>query len=241
MKDRNLWISVISLLLAAALIAVGANLPGITGAVADKATIGSISYDAFQSVQLELREGNTLSTVEKFFLVRNSESIVVSENDTVMTEAQAKAAAEAALEPYFDAGLLPGWEGEYAITCRPVLAYDTATALYGYFWGVYLTLEEDAPYSQLNLVIDDETGKLVNLYFWMREPVFEAEELDDRLETFVHTFLGGLELDLPEEGRDTTTSKEGRSTQYFWSFENLNGQTSFGAEFCIFPQGFYSN
>lgn len=241
MNKRHLWISAASLLLAVALIMAGANLPAITGALTDKAAIGAVSYDTLQSVQLELREREKQSTVEKLFLMHTSESIAVAENDTLMTEEQVKAVAEAALEPYFSAGLLPGWEGEHTLSCRPVLSFNIASSLYGYFWGVYLTIEEEAPYSQLNLVIDDETGRLVDIYFWMREPVFEEDELGRYLEAFIDVFFDGLELEQLEDRWEATGSLDERSAQFFWSVEDLNGKNDFGMTFCIFPQGFYIN
>lgn len=235
------WKIPLLLLLTAGLIVAGAWLPKIIGDFSERASSEGVGYGDIQSVELELRERTTLSMLEKVYLVHQSESITVPESDTAMTTEQAIAAAEAALAPYQDAGLLLGWEGEYTVTARPVLSLDAVSGLYGYFWSVYLTFGGKEPYSQLNLTIDDETGKIIDIYFWNQEQVFPYEKQNYYLETFTQIYLSELELEEPYMVRDTTTSKEGISMQYWWTFRNNDGLIDYGLEFCCFLQGFYTN
>lgn len=235
------WKIPLLLLLTAALIVAGAYLPKVIGDFLERASSEGVGYGEIQSVELELRERNTLSMLEKVYLAQHSEAIAVSESDTAMTTEQAISAAEAALEPYRDAGLLRGWEGEYTVTARPVLSLDAVSGLYGYFWCVYLTFGGKEPYSQLNLMIDDETGKIIDIYFWNQEQIFPYEKQSYYLEAFIQIYMSELGLEPSREAKDTTTSSEGRSTQYWWSFPNQDGILDFGLEFCCFTQGFFTN
>lgn len=227
------------LLLVAVLLVTGAFLPQISAAVLDH-TIGEQGGSSpIQPVQLELNQKKKLTDLEKLYLVNISECIDASVDDTVMSEEDVKAAVKTALEPYFDAGLIRGWDGEYTISCRPVLGFDVATGLYDYSWSVYLSNESSPVYTQMNLVIDDETGKLLHIYYWIDEPVFSQEEMDGCLKSFTEIFRSELDLGIPYSERDTTTSKDGRSMQYFWSFWNVDGEIGFAVDFCIYPYGFY--
>lgn len=229
------------LLLTAALLVAGAYLPKLTGSLTDAAALQA-GYSDIQSVELELRERTELTMLEKVYLARNSESINVTENDTVMTMEEAIAAAENALVPYFSAGLLPQWGGEYSSEARPILSMDLASGLYSYFWVVYLFIEE-MPYShsQLNLVIDDQTGKILDIYCWSSDQVFPEEECCANLSVFMEIYLNELALEIPYETNHTSTDKTGCSIQYFWTLPNNDGILDFSQEFCFFPWGFYTN
>lgn len=228
------WKGPLLLLLTLALVAAGALLPRLVAAVTDGSAAERVDYGELTPVELDLREKTSLTTEQKLFLVHHGDSIQISAADVSMTEAEALAAAENALTPYYDAGLLPTLAaGE--TTCSPVLTYSTINDFYGYFWQI--TILQDGNW-QLELVLDDETGRLMSIFFWTGDHVFYEEKMDATLETFVDICLGALELERPEDSQYTGLDGERRSVRCWWLIPDNSGELNFSVEFMLCPNGF---
>lgn len=211
----------------------------MTAAVQDRQL--NSGYADIAPIELELREKDTLTMLEKIYLSRESEAVDISSGSMQMTEDMVKEAVRAELEPYLDAGLLHQWKEDAAFQCRPILMIDQATGLYGQAWVVFIS-QGQTHISQLNLLVDDETGKLLDIYCWSYDWIFAARDMSGSVNQFIELYMQPLELEEPYYIKDTTTSSEGVSLQYWWQFPHEDGGfVDFGMEFCFFPQGFYTN
>lgn len=229
------------LLLTAALLLGLACLPRVVEYVSDGIRQNRVGAHSVPSVQLVLERHQRSTMAEKMYLINQGEAINANPADLMMTEQEVTAAVEAALAQYFDAGLLRGWKQDgYRMDCRPVLAYDPASGLYDYSWVVMLQLHDDEPpMGQLNLSIDDETGKMTGIYFSMPEPVFDPEEIPSLLETMTMIFLEELELPPSEVIRELNTKGELSSVCYAFDVQAGRLGLRFTLEFCMYPGGFY--
>lgn len=227
------WKLALLLLLTAALIIAGAKLPGITSAVTDSAALGKVSYGILESVQLELRERNSLTTMEKLILSRSGDSIEVTEKDTRMTMEQALEAADEALAPYIDAELIT-WVGERTTECHPRLMFEASFGLHGYFWNIFITYGGDSS-RNLNLLLDDATGKIITIYYATEETLFGETEMSGSLETFVQVYREGLDLPEPSYRKDSTLGRN-REVSYWWE----EGDYERCVVFCVYDTGFYN-
>ena len=230
------------LILTAALLLGLACLPRLVEYVSDGIRQNRVGAYSVPSVQLVLERHQRSTMAEKMYLINQGEAINANPADLLMTEQEVASAVKSALVRYFDAGLLRGWEPDgYNLDCRPVLAYDPASGFYDYSWVVMLQLPDDEPpMGQLNLSIDDETGKMTGIYFSMPEPVYEPEEIPALLETMTMIFLEELELPPSEEVLELNTKGELSSVRY--AFDVQAGSMvglRFTLEFCMYPGGFY--
>ena len=222
------------------MITLGAFLPGLTAAVVDRQQ--DIGYADIAPIELELQEKDSLTMLEKVYLSRSSsDALDISSTSMQMTEDMVKDAVRTGLEPYREADLLRGWTEDTLFQCRPILMIDEATGLYGQAWVVFLSRGVTHT-AQLNLLVDDETGRLLDIYSWSFDWLYASRDMSECLETFMALYLQGLELEEPYYIRDTTTSSEGVSLQCRWQFPLDNDSAvDFDIEFCFFPQGFYTN
>ena len=222
------------------MITLGAFLPGLTAAVVDRQQ--KIGYADIAPVELELQEKDSLTMLEKVYLSRSSsDALDISSTSMQMTEDMVKDAVRAGLEPYREADLLRGWTEDTLFQCRPILMIDEATGLYGQAWVVFLSRGVTHT-AQINLLVDDETGRLLDIYSWSFDWLYASRDMSECLETFMALYLQGLELEEPYYIRDTTTSSEGVSLQCWWQFPlDSDSAVDFDIEFCFFPQGFYTN
>lgn len=227
------WKLTLLLLLTAALILAGAKLPGITSAVTDKAAAGKVSYGILESVQLEFRERNSLSTMEKLILCRSGDSIEASEKDTRMTKEQALEAADEALAPYIDAELIT-WVGERSAECHPRLMFEASYGLHGYFWDICISYGVDSG-KILNLLLDDATGKIVVMDYAVDENLFEEMRISDGLDTFVQIYQEEMHLPEPEYRKDDIRGGV-REASYWWE----EGEYERCIVFCVYDKGFFN-
>lgn len=193
------------LLLSAALIALGAALPEITAALADRETVSRSGTRKIPTFALDIADGNgeprSLSAAGKIDLLRDGRVINISENEARMTEAEVNAAAEAAMAAYIDAGIFE-WFDYTAWNVQPKLCVDPDTPEnYSIFWMVTI-INENEPYQSLGMDIDDETGKVYSI----RYDVYGEYQLDgvwERnyavMDTLVHVYLTQLGLLDPQQ------------------------------------------
>lgn len=171
----------IALLLTVTVVAAGALLPSWVASALDRATLGQVEYADITSVELTLTEKREpLSIDAKLALMQIAQKIDIGfdviENKASMTEEEVLEATDIALTPYYDAGLLAdGWKKS---ECRPYLYFDRNDLDRNcILWEVslYSPHSANSAYENLAVVIDDDTGTLLNIRYYTEETVFEKK------------------------------------------------------------------
>lgn len=178
------------LLVVAALCAlvIGACLPTLAVKMYDSADLESVSYLEKEPVQLTLRQDTRepLSDAQKLMLLCSGSSLFIPEQQAQMTLEEVQAAAEKALQPYLEQGLLRPADCEDFYSIAPQLRYFSSDPkLYNIVWHVGYG-------SHIGMILDDETGKLLDMNY-VAENAYEAAELP-LPQTLSDVFLGGLDL-----------------------------------------------
>lgn len=188
---RKIKISII-LFLILALLATGACFPKIVAAIQDKEIIGEASFDPIQSVQLEIRKD--IPSLGKLAMMSKMDVIIeIPENKASMTAQEVMTAARAALQPYINGNLLDNYS-EWDVDMAPCLVQVPDMAeLQGVFWQVTIAGDPEI-YSVVDLMIDDETGKILRLHY-AGEAIIDESIREDILLNFTHIFFTSLGID----------------------------------------------
>lgn len=157
--------SVLCVLMAASLIAVGAFLPRIIATVMDQADNDNTGSSLIQAVELDLHDRTQPEgMIRKLAMEQRMYTVPINASEATMTEDEAYAVAERCMADYVDAGIFE-WFAYTTRMAEPILGIDATdidnTAI---IWSVAYVNEND-PYQSLFIHIDDETGKILYLIF----------------------------------------------------------------------------
>lgn len=163
---RKLKIPLLILLTMVTLIAC-ASLPAIAASVQDSATVNHSGYSQMKSMELELtEEKETLPMMGKLALLGHMESVNIDSSQASMTENEVFQAAETQMKAYEDAGIFQWFDVTFR-SAVPKLGVDLNDANnFLVYWTVSFINEADQSCS-LNLDIDDETGKILCLSYYV--------------------------------------------------------------------------
>ena len=191
------------ILLAAALMILGARLPWIAARVQDEALLGKVFHRDMETLRLSLRPEETapeqepLTDTARLALLKASK-IDIGEDQAEMTPEEARQAAAAALEPYIESEVIPGDVGTWACSLSPLLCYSPQDpALFNILWQVSLDRGDHAQY--LLLSIDDGTGQLLEMSYQGEAGIYPDPE---------HYYTALTLSRLYKESFDCTTTAE---------------------------------
>ena len=170
------WMFPLLFLLTALLLVSLAFLPALAGVLQDTGTQKTVSYRPLHSIAPYIREkGSGLVFSEKLAVLQESEVSSIVPALASMTEQQARAAVEAGMQPYVEAGIVRPFEScEYhAIPCVAISWQDAQR--WFLFWSVSLVEVSGDSKTYLSCRVDDETGKLLSMEY------YDPYALEDRL------------------------------------------------------------
>lgn len=166
-----------------------AMLPVIAAFVQDSSTANQSSHSEMKSMKLEInKHRETIPMVGKLSLLQNMETINIDPSQASMTEEEAFQAAQEQMEAYEDAGIFQWFDVTHRFA-EPRLGIDLKDANnFLVYWTVSF-VNEDGQGQWLNLDIDDETGKILCIYYgvhgsysmdgvWQRNKIIMQEFTD---------------------------------------------------------------
>lgn len=157
------------LLMAAALIALGALFPMIVGKKQDASGDGEIFFATINDVQLEFAESDVTLMETISILCSNVDTVEIPKDLASMKLEKIEQIANAAAVQYQEAGIAFRSEdginyGFEIVASQPVLAYSSSNDNQSsIFWYVNLLGHERSQY--MNLIIDDRTGTVCSLEY----------------------------------------------------------------------------
>ncbi len=193
---RNKWKTAFWILLTAALVILGAFLPGILTTARENLFIPG--FADISSVELQLRSSDGAYLKDALSLTGNAGTTVsVTENMTVHTEEEILELAQSHLQPYLDQGLIlmPDLDiPMQTFSCEPHLMVSQGdNAGSAIFWNLQIQFDKEEP--ALWLRIEDRTGALVLLdYHCSKAGSFEAPffRKDESIYRLCETYFGAL-------------------------------------------------
>lgn len=142
-----------------------ASLPAIAASVQDSATVNNSGYSGMKSMKLDIyEEKESIPMMGKLELISNMETINIDPSQASMTEEEVFKAAEEQMKAYEAAGIFQ-WFDVTLRSAEPRLGIDLKDANN---FIVYWTVSFVNEYGQgqwLNLNIDDETGRILCIYY----------------------------------------------------------------------------
>lgn len=205
-------VSAFCLLIAAALIFAGAMLPRISAAVTDGAKNKKNGSAPLQSIELDLEnnpreeEAQPDEILYHLSFEKKMYTVAIQMSRASMTEEEVYAAADKAMADYAKAGIFE-WFPYTFLQAEPVLAINTGSrnsesiADMRIIWCVSY-VHEGEPYQSLSLHIDDETGKIFDIWyadyanqikFDKKSPEYEAY-MNNILDNFTRIYFDQLGL-----------------------------------------------
>lgn len=184
---------VIILLLTIAVLICGAFVPALIARLLDGQTVGKSTSVTIASVELNIRR--ELSPTEKLAMVSKIDNLLpVKESKARMTGEEVLDAVTRELTPYMDAQLLY-FRNEH-VQMQPYLVQIPACPeLQRVIWQVTVS-GEDADFTFTDLLLDDETGKILRLSFTAEDPP-QNYVTDVVLNAFAEIFFSGMGIEDP--------------------------------------------
>ena len=192
--------AVFAVLISLALIAGFALLPKGIAIVSDFLSNGKPGTASMDTVELTVYSDQTDEPgymMRKLALYQNMTTIPISPDQAKMTEEEVLTAAIEGMTLYMEANMFEWFEYHYS-GVEPYIGIDPADKSKNIiFWAVTFTVKK-APYHQLFLHIDDETGKILYMEYETDGPdQFNYYYPDNQrlmMEGFVDSFFGPLNL-----------------------------------------------
>lgn len=187
--------NIFTVLLTVILIMAGAVLPSVVSSVFDDAVIEKSGSRSVNTVQLNVsnEEDRTEKSdlLKKLAMMKNMNTIPVTENETTMTVDDACTAADLCLQEYKSVGIIPDFDVTYW-SAEPYMAVESQNVgNYFFFWTVNLVNEYE-PYHNLLLHIDDETGRILYINFISNAEEYMNTDRYTLMESFSKIYLQEL-------------------------------------------------
>lgn len=247
----NKWKSFLTALLASALIIACAFLPQMTASAMDWTKNGKNTSAPIQPVELNFHDGTQPEDmVRKMAVEQRMYTIPIDLSEASMTKDEVYAAAERCMADYVDAGIFE-WFSYTNREAESILGIDSTdidnTAI---IWSVTFVNEND-PYQYLFLHLDDETGKILYLFYENYEkhivypendPAYAAQ-MNFSLDRFTQIFFEQLGLsDIRQYNDSNELYTQGVVDGGVYVRNYCIGDKTYGEiniEFYATPAGFY--
>ena len=211
--------------------------PRIVSRIMDSNTQGRASLNPMQSLELTLH--TELPVLSKLAMISKMEAtILVADGKAQMTRGQVMDAVYSALNPYLEAGIIT--YSEEAVALDPYLVQvPDHPELQNVVWVVMIQGDPD-PFTMLDLIVDDETGKLLRISY-TTEQGLTGFPFGEVLAVLEQIYFSQFDLfDYPENLETDYAEKyvgdNGLSSRYLLSTEEY-GEIS--VDLCVYDYGFY--
>lgn len=177
------------ILLTLLFLAACAVLPVLAAVVQDSTTTNHFNQSGMKSIELDMnKHRESIPMMGKLALLRNMETINIDPSQASMTEAEVFQAAQEQMKAYEEAGIFQ-WFDVTLRSAEPKLGIDLKDANnFLVYWTVSF-VNEDGEGQWLNLDIDDETGRILCIYYgvygsysmdgvWQRNKIIMQEFTD---------------------------------------------------------------
>jgi len=163
---RKWMISLLFLFTVLLLISI-AFLPALAGALQDTGIQKTVFYRPLHSIVPYISEnGSGLPVSDKLKILQESEISSIVPALAAMNEQQVRAAVEAGLQPYIEAGIARNFKSwEFGATPYVAISWQDASHWF-LFWDVSLIDVSDESQQSLTVTVDDETGKFLMLQYF---------------------------------------------------------------------------
>ncbi len=220
------------------LVALLAGLPKLTALWQDRTILGTPALGEIQTVELNIQEelpGLALLALAKYG--ENWEFLDAT--GAAMSEEEAVTAALAALAPYQEAGLIEG-----GLVFYPYIVEHRAVSIpvgaAGIFWQVVLVSEDN--YGEVDLILDDATGKILHINYGS-EGTRPEKEYDDVLDTFARLYFGQLGIESYPQAAVTELENayvgDNAAAQRYRFGDKVYGEID--VDLHVFQHGFYTD
>ena len=179
-----------------------AALPVIVSLLQDRSTVNNSGYSEMKSMDLDVKEQReSMPTMGKLALFGNMETINIDPSQASMTEEEAFQAAQEQMKAYEEAGIFQ-WFDVTLRSAEPKLGIDMKDANnFLVYWTVSF-VNEDGEGQWLNLDIDDETGRILCIYYgvydsYSMDGVWQRNKLIMR--EFTDIYFSQLDLTVAKE------------------------------------------
>lgn len=179
-----------------------AALPVIVALLQDRSIADNSGYSEMKSMDLEGNEQReSIPTMGKLALFRNMETIDLDPSQASMTEEEVFQAAQEQMKAYEEAGIFQ-WFDVTLRSAEPKLGIDMKDANnFLVYWTVSF-VNEDGEGQWLNLDIDDETGKILCIYYgvygsYSMDGVWQRNKII--MQKFTDTYFSQLDLTVAKE------------------------------------------
>ena len=160
------WMFPLLLLLTVLLLISFAFLPALAGRLQDARAQKTVSSRPLHSIVPYISEnGSGLLVSDKLKILQESEISSIVPAMASLDEQQVRAAVEAGIQPYVEAGIMrPFVFWEFHATPYVTISWQDASHWF-VFWDVSLVVVSDEIQQSLNVTLDDETGKFLMLQY----------------------------------------------------------------------------
>ena len=161
------WMFPLLLLLTVLLLISFAFLPAIAGMLQDAGVEKTVSNCPLHSIVPYLSEnGSGLLISDKLKILQESEISSIVPAMASLDEQQVRAAVEAGIQPYVEAGIMRPFE-VWEFHAMPYVTINWQDASHWFlFWDVNLIDVSNEIQQSLTVTVDDETGKLLMLQYF---------------------------------------------------------------------------
>ncbi len=235
--------TVIRIVIAVLLMVVTGLLPFLAAFWQDHSTLGKSVLGDSKTVVLDFGKG--FSGTELLVLMDQGDQTrwqVIDPAAASMTVAEAEQAARLALEPYQAAGLIPDLE-HFALQTADARVVSIPTGLAGVVWVLtFATDANETEFCDINLTLEDSTGKLTALSFGCEERIPEPG-MEEKLRTFASLYFGQMgitdhTLAEVDELADSYIGETAIAQRYRFYDEQYG---AFGADLYLYQFGFFTD
>ena len=161
------WMFPLLLLLTVLLLISFAFLPAIAGMLQDAGVEKTVSTRPLHSIVPYLSEnGSGLLISDKLKILQESEISSIVPAMASLDEQQVRAAVEAGIQPYVEAGIMRPF-GAWEFHAMPYVTINWQDASHWFlFWNVNLIDASNENQQSLTVTVDDETGKFLMLQYF---------------------------------------------------------------------------
>lgn len=161
------WMFPLLLLLTVLLLISFAFLPAIAGMLQDAGVEKTVSNRPLHSIVPYLSEnGSGLLISDKLKILQESEISSIVPAMASLDEQQVRAAVEAGIQPYVEAGIMRPF-GAWEFHAMPYVTINWQDASHWFlFWNVNLIDASNENQQSLTVTVDDETGKFLMLQYF---------------------------------------------------------------------------
>lgn len=230
----------LTVVLALALLVTGAFIPRLVCRIQDEKNSEAPAFAPMPSVRLDMKERATI--VDRLFMMAKVDGYIrIDESKAKHSGEEILTLVQQAIEPYVTIPIMDYRDDR--IKLYPSLAkVDDAPELQGIVWFVTFSGEGKEGYSFLDLIVDDETGKVLVISYTQEAETEKWLSAQETMEVFAELYftnMGISEYREYQNGEMTHAYVDGESNGWRFSFGDITyGQVD--VDLYVHEYGFYA-